>query len=57
MLGPVHPVINDVIKPLREITGLDEVSFHMSGTEAVMAAVRLGFPNFTSQIRNFTDTN
>jgi len=41
VLGPVHPVINDVIKPLREITGLDEVSFHMSGTEAVMAAVRL----------------
>mmetsp|Transcript_29245 Transcript_29245/g.78503 ORF Transcript_29245/g.78503 Transcript_29245/m.78503 type:complete len:419 (+) Transcript_29245:355-1611(+) len=41
VLGPVHPVINEVIKPLREITGLDEVSFHMSGTEAVMAAVRL----------------
>src|SRR6202012_5550926 len=26
---------------LREISGLDEVSFHMSGTEAVMQAVRL----------------
>ena len=41
VLGPVHPAILDVIRPLREITGLDEVSFHMSGTEAVMAAVRL----------------
>ena len=26
---------------LRRISGLDEVSFHMSGTEAVMQAVRL----------------
>ena len=26
---------------LRDVSGLDEVSFHMSGTEAVMAAVRL----------------
>ena len=26
---------------LRGVSGLDEVSFHMSGTEAVMAAVRL----------------
>jgi glutamate-1-semialdehyde 2,1-aminomutase len=41
VLGPVHPVIMDVITPLRKISGLDEVSFHMSGTEAVMAAVRL----------------
>ena len=28
-------------KMLKEISGLDEVSFHMSGTEAVMQAVRL----------------
>jgi len=41
VLGPVHPVILDVIRPLRQVSGLDEVSFHMSGTEAVMAAVRL----------------
>jgi glutamate-1-semialdehyde 2,1-aminomutase len=44
-LGPVlgfyHPVIVDNVKRLREISGLDEVSFHMSGTEAVMQAVRL----------------
>ncbi len=41
VLGPYHPVINDNVKRLREISGLDEVSFHMSGTEAVMQAVRL----------------
>ena len=41
VLGPVHPVINNVIKSLRKISGLEEVSFHMSGTEAVMCAVRL----------------
>jgi len=29
------------VRRLREISGLDEVSFHMSGTEAVMQAVRL----------------
>jgi glutamate-1-semialdehyde 2,1-aminomutase len=34
-------VTADNITRLREISGLDEVSFHMSGTEAVMAAVRL----------------
>src|SRR5262249_38138669 len=30
-----------IVKRLREFSGLDEVSFHMSGTEAVMQAVRL----------------
>jgi glutamate-1-semialdehyde 2,1-aminomutase len=40
-LGPYHPVIIDNVQRLREISGLDEVSFHMSGTEAVMQAVRL----------------
>jgi glutamate-1-semialdehyde 2,1-aminomutase len=44
-LGPVlgfyHPVVADNVKRLTEISGLDEVSFHMSGTEAVMQAVRL----------------
>jgi glutamate-1-semialdehyde 2,1-aminomutase len=42
-LGPVlglhHPVVADNVRRLREISGLDEVSFHMSGTEAVMQAV------------------
>lgn len=41
LLGFYHPVIIENVKRLREISGLDEVSFHMSGTEAVMQAVRL----------------
>jgi glutamate-1-semialdehyde 2,1-aminomutase len=41
VLGPYHPVITDNVRRLCEISGLDEVSFHMSGTEAVMQAVRL----------------
>ncbi|HEY2527697.1 MAG TPA: aminotransferase class III-fold pyridoxal phosphate-dependent enzyme [Xanthobacteraceae bacterium] len=41
VLGPYHPVIVENVKLLQEISGLDEVSFHMSGTEAVMQAVRL----------------
>ena len=40
-LGSYHPVIADNVKRLQAISGLDEVSFHMSGTEAVMQAVRL----------------
>lgn len=45
MLGPVlgayHSSVAYNVRRLREISGLDEVSFHMSGTEAVMQAVRL----------------
>jgi glutamate-1-semialdehyde 2,1-aminomutase len=41
VLGPYHPVIAENVSRLKEISGLDEVSFHMSGTEAVMQAVRL----------------
>jgi glutamate-1-semialdehyde 2,1-aminomutase len=41
VLGPYHHVIVDNVKRLCAISGLDEVSFHMSGTEAVMQAVRL----------------
>src|SRR5215510_1212207 len=41
VLGAYHPVIVFNVQRLREISGLDEVSFHMSGTEAVMQAVRL----------------
>jgi glutamate-1-semialdehyde 2,1-aminomutase len=41
VLGPLHPIVADNIAMLRTVSGLDEVSFHMSGTEAVMAAVRL----------------
>jgi glutamate-1-semialdehyde 2,1-aminomutase len=41
VLGPYHPVVADNVKRLKQVSGLDEVSFHMSGTEAVMQAVRL----------------
>jgi glutamate-1-semialdehyde 2,1-aminomutase len=41
VLGAYHPLLADNVRRLREISGLDEVSFHMSGTEAVMQAVRL----------------
>jgi len=41
VLGSYHPVLADNVRRLKEISGLDEVSFHMSGTEAVMQAVRL----------------
>lgn len=41
VLGPLHPVVSDNISMLRSVSGMDEVSFHMSGTEAVMAAARL----------------
>jgi glutamate-1-semialdehyde 2,1-aminomutase len=41
VLGPIHPIVADNIRMLRNVSGLDDVSFHMSGTEAVMAAVRL----------------
>ncbi|HUJ24801.1 MAG TPA: aminotransferase class III-fold pyridoxal phosphate-dependent enzyme [Myxococcales bacterium] len=40
-LGPYHPVVADNVRRIRELSGMDEVSFHMSGTEAVMQAVRL----------------
>ncbi len=41
VLGPVHPIVSGNIALLKEVSGLDDVSFHMSGTEAVMAAIRL----------------
>jgi glutamate-1-semialdehyde 2,1-aminomutase len=41
VLGAYHPVTAYNVHRLRAISGLDEVSFHMSGTEAVMQAVRL----------------
>jgi glutamate-1-semialdehyde 2,1-aminomutase len=41
VLGSYHEAVADNVRRLREISGLDEVSFHMSGTEAVMQAVRV----------------
>ena len=40
-LGGYHPCIEEVTAELLEISGQEEISFHMSGTEAVMQAVRL----------------
>lgn len=41
VLGSYHPIVLENAEKLKQISGLDEVSFHMSGTEAVMQAVRL----------------
>jgi glutamate-1-semialdehyde 2,1-aminomutase len=41
VLGPLHPLVAENIALLKSISKMDEASFHMSGTEAVMAAVRL----------------
>ena len=41
VLGTYHPCVVENVRELRQISGLDEVTFHMSGTEAVMQAVRL----------------
>lgn len=41
VLGAYHPVVVENVARLKAISGLDAVSFHMSGTEAVMQAVRL----------------
>jgi glutamate-1-semialdehyde 2,1-aminomutase len=40
-LGPYHPIVADNAERLCQLSGMDEVSFHMSGTEAVMQAVRM----------------
>lgn len=41
VLGFYHPIVADNVRRLKAVSGHDEVSFHMSGTEAVMQAVRL----------------
>jgi len=41
VLGGYHPCVLDNVQRLCALSGKDEVSFHMSGTEAVMQAVRL----------------
>jgi glutamate-1-semialdehyde 2,1-aminomutase len=41
VLGAYHPLVADNVARLTRLSGMDEVSFHMSGTEAVMQAVRL----------------
>jgi glutamate-1-semialdehyde 2,1-aminomutase len=41
VLGAYHPVVAHNVRRLLEISRLEEISFHMSGTEAVMQAVGL----------------
>jgi glutamate-1-semialdehyde 2,1-aminomutase len=41
LLGAYHPIVLDNLRRLKELSGLDQTTFHMSGTEAVMQAVRL----------------
>ena len=41
VLGGYHPCVADNVARLKALSGMDAVSFHMSGTEAVMQAVRL----------------
>ncbi len=41
VLGTFHPLIGPNAERLRALSGHDQVSFHMSGTEAVMQAVRV----------------
>jgi glutamate-1-semialdehyde 2,1-aminomutase len=41
VLGAYHPVMLDNLQRLKSVSGMEEASFHMSGTEAVMQAVRL----------------
>ena len=41
VLGSYHPCVAWNVGQLKTLSGMDEVSFHMSGTEAVMQAVRL----------------
>jgi glutamate-1-semialdehyde 2,1-aminomutase len=41
VLGAYHPVVAYNVRRLLAIAGMEEISFHMSGTEAVMQAVRL----------------
>ena len=41
VLGAYHPLIAENVAKLKSLSGLNEVSFHMSGTEAVMQAVSL----------------
>lgn len=40
-LGGYHPCVLDNAQRITELSGMDEVTFHMSGTEAVMQAVRV----------------
>ncbi|MEY2808339.1 MAG: hypothetical protein RIR65_2756 [Planctomycetota bacterium] len=55
VLGAYHPLVASNSARLKEVSGMDEVSYHMSGTEAVMQAVRLArYHTGRSHIVRFT---
>lgn len=41
VLGVYHPLVQRNVQRLLALSGMEQLSFHMSGTEAVMQAVRL----------------
>ncbi|WAC74875.1 aminotransferase class III-fold pyridoxal phosphate-dependent enzyme [Roseateles sp. SL47] len=41
VLGVYHPLVESNVQRLLALSGMEQLSFHMSGTEAVMQAVRL----------------
>lgn len=55
VLGGYAPELGEVVSRLLAISGMDELSFHMSGTEAVMQAVRMArYHTGRSNIVRFT---
>lgn len=55
VLGSYHPCVLDNVQRLCRLAQKDEVSFHMSGTEAVMQAVRLArFHTGKTKVVRFT---
>lgn len=55
LLGGYHPCVLDNARRILEISGMDEVTFHMSGTEAVMQAVRVArYQTHRNKIVRFT---
>jgi len=56
-LNSIHPVVLENIKILKKLSGMDAVSFHMSGTEAVLNACRLAkFNTEKKYIYKFKDS-
>ncbi|NBU98371.1 MAG: aminotransferase class III-fold pyridoxal phosphate-dependent enzyme, partial [Spirochaetia bacterium] len=55
-LNSYHPITLENVKILKEISGMDSVTFHMSGTEAVLNACRLAkFNSGKKYIAKFKD--
>jgi glutamate-1-semialdehyde 2,1-aminomutase len=55
-LNEFHPVVESNVNFLKKISGMDNVSFHMSGTEALMHAIRLAkFNTGKSNVVKFKD--